>query len=184
MGNLLKTTKTEEQNFKFDKKNIFLMKEQKKDRNIYHTKILKDIYKVVNDKKHRCMVFFKKLLNESEIQKLYLYPIQEGDKFLGIFYGYRKPIRNILVHYELDGVKKAYTFSKTYYIEFRFKTGSVFCYLRGLFRLLKKEKMDTPYNKALVNKFLNLEKHVYKFYNKKYSDEGLIIKWILKNLKQ
>ncbi|WP_327786717.1 DUF226 domain-containing protein [Borreliella garinii] len=43
--------------------------------------------------------------------------------------------------------------------------------------------MDTPYNKALVNKFLNLEKYVYEFYNKKYSDEGLIIKWILKNLK-
>lgn len=184
MENLLKTTKTEEKKFDFHKASIFLMKEKKNDRNIYHTKILKEIHKVVSDKKHGCMVFFKKLFNESEIQKLCLYPMQKGDKFLGIFYGYKKPIRNVLVHYELNGVKKAYTFSKTYYIEFRFKTGSVFCYLRVLFRLLKKEKIDTSYNKALVNKFLNLEKHVYEFYNKKYSDEGLIIKWILKNLKQ
>ncbi|WP_210372341.1 DUF226 domain-containing protein, partial [Borreliella garinii] len=102
---------------------------------------------------------------------------------LGICYGYRKPIRNILVKYELDGVKKAYTFSKAYYIEFRFKTGSVFCYIKDIRRLLKKEKIDTQYNKALVERFLNLEKHVYEFYNKKYSSEGLIIKWILKNLK-
>ncbi|WP_210381133.1 DUF226 domain-containing protein [Borreliella valaisiana] len=183
MENLLKTTKTEKRKFDFHKTSIFIMKEKKNDRNIYHTKILKEIHKVVSDKKQRCIVLFKDLFNESKIQNLYLYPIQEGDKFLGIFYGYKKPIKNILVQYKLDGVKKAYTFSKAYYIEFRFKTGSVFCYIKDIRRLLKKEKIDTQYNKALVERFLNLEKHVYEFYNKKYSSEGLIIKWILKNLK-
>lgn len=54
---------------------------------------------------------------------------------------------------------------------------------KGYKASIKKEKIDTPYNKALVERFLNLEKHVYEFYNKKYSGEGLIIKWILKNLK-
>ncbi|WP_210360926.1 DUF226 domain-containing protein [Borreliella garinii] len=183
MESVLKTINTEEQKFGFHKKSIFLMKEQKNDKTMYHTKILKAVHKVGINKKNQCRVSFRKLLNTKEFNEFHLFPIKNGDKFLGICYGYRKPIRNILVKYELDGVKKAYTFSKTYYIEFRFKTGSVFCYIKDIRRLLKKEKIDTPYNKALVNKFLNLEKYVYEFYNKKYSDEGLIIKWILKNLK-
>ncbi|WP_407928733.1 DUF226 domain-containing protein [Borreliella americana] len=32
--------------------------------------------------------------------------------------------------------------------------------------------------------FTRLEKQVYEFYNKKYSEKGPPIKWILKNLKQ
>ncbi len=118
-----------------------------------------------------------------EIQEIRLYPIRKKDKFLGIFYGYRKPIKNVFVRYTVDGVKKVYSFSKTYYIEFRFKTGSVFCYLKGMRLLIKKEKIDTPYNKALFDKLIDLEKHVYEFYNKKYPEQGLILKWILKNLK-
>ncbi|WP_440201379.1 DUF226 domain-containing protein [Borreliella garinii] len=30
---------------------------------------------------------------------------------------------------------------------------------------------------------INLEKQVYDFYNKKYSEKGIIIKWIVKNLR-
>ncbi|WP_418457449.1 DUF226 domain-containing protein [Borreliella andersonii] len=179
----LNSAKINEQEIRFPKENIFLMKEKKSDKTMYHTKILKTIYRVIN-KKDRCIVIFRKLFNELETQVLYLYSIKNGDKFLGIFYGYRKPIKNVLVKYELNGVKKSYTFSKTYYMEFRFKTGSVFCYLKDIFRLLKKEKIDTPYNKSLVNKMIDLEKHVYEFYNKKYSGEGLIIKWVIKNLKE
>ncbi len=40
----------------------------------------------------------------------------------------------------------------------------------SIFLMKEKKMIDTPYNKALVNRFLNLEKHVYEFYNKKYSD--------------
>uniref|UniRef100_UPI001AEFE78D DUF226 domain-containing protein n=1 Tax=Borreliella garinii TaxID=29519 RepID=UPI001AEFE78D len=124
MENLLKTTKTEERKFDFHKTSIFIMKEKKNDRNIYHTKILKKIHKVVSDKKQRCIVLFKDLFNESKIQNLYLYPIQEGDKFLGIFYGYKKPIKAPIIRYEKNGFKKLYSFARAYYMEFRFKKGS------------------------------------------------------------
>ncbi|OJH14084.1 hypothetical protein ER70_10840 (plasmid) [Borreliella bissettiae] len=178
----LKAARIDEQEIKFPKESIFLLKE-KKDKNIYHTKVLTAFQRVVSNKQKRCIIFFEKLLDKSEIQKLYLYPIKDRDKFLGIYYGYRKPINNVLVKYEINGVEKSYSFSKIYYIEFRFKTGSVCCYLKNMRRLLRKEKIDTPYNKSLVNKMIDLEKHVYEFYNKKYSSEGLILKWILKNLK-
>ncbi|WP_210381973.1 DUF226 domain-containing protein, partial [Borreliella garinii] len=62
-------------------------------------------------------------------------------------------------------------------------TGSVFCYLKGIFRLLKKEKINTTYNKSFVDRLINLEKQVYYFYNKKYLEKGIIIKWIVKNLR-
>ncbi|WP_210369911.1 DUF226 domain-containing protein, partial [Borreliella garinii] len=78
---------------------------------MYHTKILKAVHKVGINKKNQCRVSFRKLLNTKEFNEFHLFPIKNGDKFLGICYGYRKPIRNILVNYELDGVKKAYTFS-------------------------------------------------------------------------
>ncbi|MGF7102222.1 DUF226 domain-containing protein [Borreliella kurtenbachii] len=166
------------------RKNPFLKKEKENNKTVYHMKVVTDIHKWgIDTKKNACRVSFRELYDQTEIQEIRLYSIKKGDKFLGIFYGYRKPIKNVFVRYTIDGVKKAYSFSKTYYIEFRFKTGSVFCYLKGMRRLIKKEKIDTPYNKALVDRLMDLEKHVYEFYNKKYSGEGLIIKWILKNLK-
>ncbi|QFI15030.1 DUF226 domain-containing protein (plasmid) [Borrelia sp. CA_690] len=166
------------------RKEIFIKKEKENNKTMYHTKIMKDLHKLgIDTKKNQCRISFQELYYQTAFQELRLYPVKEGDKFLGIFYGYRKPIKNFLVKYEVNGIKKAYTFSKTYYIEFRFRKGSVFCYLRGLFRLLKKEKINTQYNKSLVDRFINLEKHVYEFYNKKHLGEGFIIKWILKNLK-
>lgn len=166
------------------RKEIFIKKEKHNDKNIYHTKIMKNLHKVgIDSKKNRFRISFEELYHKSEFQELHLYPIKKGDDFLGIFYGYRKPIKNILVRYEVNGIKKAHTFSKTYYIEFRFKTGSVFCYLKGIFRLLKKEKINTTYNKSFVDRLINLEKQVYDFYNKKYLEKGIIIKWIVKNLR-
>ncbi len=52
MESVLKTINTEEQKFGFHKKSIFLMKEQKNDKTMYHTKILKAVHKVgINKKK-------------------------------------------------------------------------------------------------------------------------------------
>ncbi|WP_151060891.1 DUF226 domain-containing protein [Borreliella turdi] len=185
MESALRLIQKNEQIVNKKRKGIFLKKEQIKGRTIYHTKIMKDLHKLgIDAKKNQCRISFKELLYQEEFQELRLYPLREGDGFLGIFYGARKPIKNISVRYEIGGIKKSYTFSKTYYIEFRFIKGSVFCYLRGLFRLLKREKINTPYNKSLVDKFIALEKHVYGFYNKKYLEEAIIVKWVLKNLKK
>ncbi|AHH12022.1 Putative cytosolic protein, partial (plasmid) [Borrelia coriaceae ATCC 43381] len=98
--------------------------------------------------------------------------------FLGISYWYRKPIQNVITKYQENGVMKASTFSKVYYIEFRFKKGSVFCYIGEISYLLRKEKSNKKYYKSLVERILCLERQVYEFYNKKLPDGGIITKWI------
>lgn len=185
MENSLKVGQTYKEIIDIKRKKRFIKIEKNNNKTVYHTKIMMDIHKlgIVNVKKNQFRVSFRELYNQMEIQEIRLYPIRKKDKFLGIFYGHRKPVKNVFVRYTMDGVKKVYSFSKTYYIEFRFKAGSVFYYLKGMRRLIKKEKIDTPYNKALFDKLIDLEKHVYEFYNKKYPEQGLILKWILKNLK-
>ncbi|WLN24659.1 MULTISPECIES: DUF226 domain-containing protein [Borreliella] len=66
----------------------------------------------------------------------------------------------------MNGTTKSYGLSKAHYIEFRFKKGSVFCYFKGLFRLLKKGKTRIYYNIAYIDIFIKLEKHVCGFYAK------------------
>ncbi len=86
-----------------------------------------DIHKlgIVNVKKNQFRVSFRELYNQMEIQEIRLYPIRKKDKFLGIFYGHRKPVKNVFVRYTMDGVKKVYSFSKTYYIELSNKAREV-----------------------------------------------------------
>ncbi|WP_336509701.1 DUF226 domain-containing protein [Borreliella spielmanii] len=88
------------------------------------------------------------------------------------FYRYRKPIKKIIVKYKINDTVKSYTFSKVYYIEFKFKKGSVFCYLRSLARLIKKEKINKRYFQVF-NMLKKLEKEVYKFIVKNYQMEEL-----------
>ncbi|AEL19346.1 conserved hypothetical protein (plasmid) [Borreliella bissettiae DN127] len=54
-----------------------------------------DIYKFrVYEKKHEFRLSLRTLFNRERIvEETHLYPIKEGDKFIGIFYGYRKPIK-------------------------------------------------------------------------------------------
>ncbi|AOW96088.1 DUF226 domain-containing protein [Borrelia miyamotoi] len=166
-------------------KPIFVKVENKNDRMLYHTKIMNDllIFGVHKKQTNKFFIAFRELFNQEKIKALNLFSVIDNDKFLGIFYGYRKPIQNVVKKYEENGVIKMSTFSKVYYIEFRFKKGSVCCYIKGISRLLKKEKINTKYYNSLVEKLLSLENEVYKFYNKKRPDEGIITKWIKKNQK-
>ncbi|ACN52805.1 conserved hypothetical protein (plasmid) [Borreliella valaisiana VS116] len=166
-----------------DKKDLFVKIEMDEHRTIYHTKIMMDIYKFGFDsKKNIFRLSLRKLFNQLRVEEFRLHK-KEGDKFIGIFYGYRKPIKNVFVKYEINGTKKSYAFSKAYYIEFRFQKGSIFCYFKGLFRLLKKERVDNFYNKTLIRIFTELEEKVYEFYGKKYPKKGILLKWIKKNQK-
>lgn len=187
MESVLERLKKKESEIK-EKRNkfTFVKIEEINNRKIYHTKIMNDFYAFGIDEKRNDKFFisFRGLFNQEKIEWFSLFPIKEGDKFLGIFYGYRKPIQNIITRYEHDGVSKTYTFSKVYYIEFRFKNGSVFCYIKGIYRLIRKERLQTTYNNLLLSRMLNLEKEVYEFYNKKLPEGGIITKWIEKNLKQ
>ncbi|AHH04508.1 Putative cytosolic protein (plasmid) [Borrelia nietonii YOR] len=168
-----------------EEKPLFIKIEEVEGRKIYHTKIMMDLYtfKTKDNRKHKFFIAFRGLFNQNKIEYFHLFSIREGDKFLGIRYGYRKPIKNILTKYQENGITKSYIFSKAYYIEFKFKKGSVFCYLRRLAYLLRKDVTHKQYYKALINMLIELEKQVYEFYGKKLSEGGLITKWIEKNLK-
>ncbi|WP_024653103.1 DUF226 domain-containing protein [Borrelia persica] len=164
--------------------NIFIQIEKKNNRTLYHTKIIKDFYLfgIDKNKNDRFFLILKELFKEKKVI-FHLFSLKDDDKFLGIFYGYRKPIKNIMRRYEENGMLKTSTFSKIYYIEFRFKKGSVFCYIKGISSLVKKEKLSTMYCKILLTIIKKLEKEVYEFYNKKLPSGGLITRWIEKNQK-
>ncbi|UPA15710.1 DUF226 domain-containing protein [Borrelia turicatae] len=168
-----------------EEKSLFIKIEEIEGRKIYHTKIMKDLYKFGIDKnqKHKFFISFKGLFNEEKAEWFRLFSVKEGDKFLGISYGYRKPIKNTIRRYEENGVIKAVSFSKIYYLEFRFKKGSVFCYLRGFIYLLKKDRVHKQYYKTLIDMLTKLERQIYEFYGKKLPEGGLIEKWIQKKQK-
>ncbi|AHH11464.1 DUF226 domain-containing protein (plasmid) [Borrelia coriaceae] len=166
-------------------KSIFLHIENNNSRTLYHTKVMTDFYTFAINKnqQHKFFIAFRGLFDREKINEFHLFSLRDNDRFLGIFYGYRKPIKNVIRKYEENGIMKASKFSKIYYIEFRFKKGSVFCYLIGIAYLLRKEKANKKYYNSLVETFLRLEEQVYDFYNKKLPDGGLINKWIRKNQK-
>ncbi|AHH07905.1 Putative cytosolic protein (plasmid) [Borrelia crocidurae DOU] len=161
-------------------KTIFVKMENISNRILYHTKIMMDLYTFGINKRqtHKFFIAFRKLFNREKIEWFSLFSVKDDDKFLGIFYGSRKPIKNVVRKYEENGVKKASSFSRICYIEFRFKRGSVFCYLRGLSYLFRKDKVDTKYYKALTEKLSTLEVQVYKFYGQNLPTGGFISKWI------
>ncbi|QMU99859.1 DUF226 domain-containing protein (plasmid) [Borrelia sp. A-FGy1] len=166
-------------------KGIFIKKETEVNRTIYHTKIMHDFFAFgVDKRKHdKFFISFKGIFNQKKIETFNLFSIREDDKFLGIYYGYRKPVTNVVKIYEENGITKAYNFSRVYYIEFKFKKGSIFCYLKGISYLVRKEKIGTKYYQTLIKVFLRLEKELYEFYNKKLPEGGNIAKWLNKNLK-
>ncbi|WP_024653057.1 DUF226 domain-containing protein [Borrelia persica] len=170
---------------KKEDKTIFVKIEVRDQKKTYHTKIMKDLYifRASKNQKHRFFISFRELFNKEKISSFYLFALRDNDKFLGIFYGHRKPIKNIVTRYEENGIMKASTFSKVYYIEFRFKTGSVFCYITGISYLLRKEKSNTKYCMSLIALLSDLEEKVYEFYSKKLPKGGLITKWIAKKQK-
>ncbi|UPA17133.1 DUF226 domain-containing protein (plasmid) [Borrelia coriaceae] len=185
MKNLLERLKKKEWELKGKReKPIFVKIESKNNKTLYHTKIMNDLYisEVNKNQRNKFFISFRGLFNQEKIESFHLFALRDDDKFLGIFYGYRKPIKNVVTKYEENGIIKTSTFSKAYYIEFRFKKGSVFCYLLGISYLLRREKSHKKYYDSLVKTLLNLENQIYNFYDKKLPDGGIITKWIEKNL--
>ncbi|ABH02499.1 conserved hypothetical protein (plasmid) [Borreliella afzelii PKo] len=187
MKNVLEKLKNKKKEImaKSRKPEIFIKKEILNERTIYHTKMLMDLYKfeINKYKKNKFLILFRELFNQEKLECLNLFSTRDNDEFIGISYGYRKPIKNIIIKYKINDTVKSYTFSKVYYIEFKFKKGSVFCYLRSLARLIKKEKMNKKYFQVFINMLNRLEKEVYKFYCKELPNGGIINKWIEKILK-
>ncbi|UPA11567.1 DUF226 domain-containing protein (plasmid) [Borrelia parkeri] len=186
MESILERLKKKESEIKKkNNRNLFVKVEKINNRTIYHTKIMKDLFSfgINKNQKGKFFVSFRELFNQEKIAVFNLFSLRDDDKFLGISYWYRKPIQNIVTRYEENGIMKASTFSKVYYVEFRFKKGSVFCYIGEITYLLRKEKANKKYYESLVERMINLEKQVYEFYGKKLPNGGIINKWIEKNQK-
>ncbi|ABH02454.1 hypothetical protein BAPKO_5502 (plasmid) [Borreliella afzelii PKo] len=163
------------------KNNTFFKKEIVGDRTMYHTRLNNILrgFDVKSEKK--VFVFFTNLFTK-EKKYVTLFPTREGDEFLGMFYGYKK-IRNNPFYSDYTSVcnfskKKFKTYNKSYFIEFRFKKGSVFCYLHTIAYLLAERQFAC--NRKLYKQILNLEKAVFAFYSKDLIPGGVITKWIAK----
>ncbi|WP_210380086.1 DUF226 domain-containing protein, partial [Borreliella garinii] len=79
------------------------------------------------------------------------------------------------------GTKKTVRLKKIFYTEFRFKKGSVFCYLRSLYIFTKNANKNKVFYKSLLERTLKIEKEIHKFYGKKYESNKGILNWIKKN---
>nr|WP_330378876.1 DUF226 domain-containing protein [Borrelia nietonii] len=73
--------------------------------------------------------------------------------------------------------------TKISYIEFRFKKGSVFCYLRSLHTLLRVKNREKLFYNCLLDRTLKLEREVHQFYGKEYLKDKGILRWIEENQK-
>ncbi|WP_420025808.1 DUF226 domain-containing protein (plasmid) [Borreliella yangtzensis] len=161
------------------KKDTFNKIEKIDDKRVYYTKIFNHVidFKVTNKKQRFRLVFQE--YNNKDYYFFNLFSLEENDKFLGIKYGWDRLEKPFFLK-KVDN--KIYAIKKLYHIEFRFKKGSVKSYILSLRTLLrKKEKETTEYYQYTLNHLEKMESKVYKFYNKKLPDGGVLKKWILKN---
>lgn len=184
----LKSKKTEIE-LLTEKNNIFIKKEKINNKTLYHTRIFRDFFTFgLNQRKeNKFFITLRSLFDKNKKNSFHLFGIEESinDEFLGMFYGFKRLTRPIFFRYEdiITKTVKIIPMYKIHYIEFRFKKGSVFCYIKAIHALTKKEKFKKKYAQSLLERIINLEHKVYRFYNKNLSNGGIITKWITKNQK-
>ncbi|MGF7102027.1 DUF226 domain-containing protein [Borreliella kurtenbachii] len=162
------------------KKSTFSKIEEIDGKKVYYTKIFKHLidFRVTN-KEQRFRLVFQEFNNNKDYYFFNLFALEENDKFLGIKYGWDRLEKPFFIKKEDN---KIYAIKKLYHIEFKFKKGSIKSYILSLRTLLrKKEKEKTEYYRFTLNHLEKMEIKVYKFYNKKLPDGGILKKWILKN---
>ncbi|ACN53431.1 conserved hypothetical protein (plasmid) [Borreliella spielmanii A14S] len=163
------------------KKDTFSKVEEIDGKKVYYTKIFKHLigFRVTN-KEQRLRLVFQEFNNLNKDYYFFnLFALEENDKFLGIKYRWDRLKKPLFLKKENN---KIYAIKKLYYIEFRFKKGSIKSYILSLRTLLrKKEKEATEYYQFTLNHLEKMESKVYRFYNKKLPDGGILKKWILKN---
>ncbi|WP_234909369.1 DUF226 domain-containing protein [Borreliella turdi] len=141
----------------------FFKKEIIDGKTMYHTRLM-NIFILSRVKKDRLSIYFINSLNK-EKKWVHLFALRDRDSFLGMFYGFKKIRRNEFYSDYASVCKLSKeifrTFNKAYYIEFRFKTGSVFLYIQALAYLIQDENSQC---KKLYRKILNLKKGVQFFF--------------------
>lgn len=106
MERTLESIQKEKSEIKCYNKDRFIKIEKENDKTNYHTKIMMDVYKFgVHDKKNVFRLSLRNLFNQSKVEEIFLYPVKDKDKFIGIFYGYKKPIKAPIIRYEKMDLK-------------------------------------------------------------------------------
>ncbi|WP_210362660.1 DUF226 domain-containing protein [Borreliella valaisiana] len=191
MNQILESLKSKKMEIELLKKknDIFIKTEKINKKTLYHTKIFSDFFTFgINQRKeNKFFITLRSLFDKNKRSSFHLFGIEESinDEFLGMFYGFKRLKRPLFFKYEdiITKAVKTMPMYKIHYIEFRFKKGSVFCYIKAIHALTKKEKCKKKYAQSLLERIINLEHKVYRFYNKNLSNGGIITKWVTKNQK-
>ncbi|WP_424632667.1 DUF226 domain-containing protein [Borreliella lusitaniae] len=160
-------------------KTAFSRIEEIDNKKIYYTKIFKYLIKFrITNKDNKLSLTFQNLNNNKSYYLFNLFSLKGNNKFLGIKYGWDKLEKPLFLKKD----NKSYVIKKLYYLEFKFSKGSIKCYIQSLRTLLRKrDKESTKYYRFNLEHIKKMENTVYKFYNKKLKDKGIIYKWIEKN---
>ncbi|WKC58605.1 DUF226 domain-containing protein [Borrelia sp. P9F1] len=174
-----KKTEIEGRNNKF-----FKRIEEKDGKTMYHTKI----YSMISDfeakpNKGKFWICFRNIFNPNQYESLHLFKLRDGDKFNGIYYGFTRFPKPFVINYEENKKRKTVRIIKGFYIEFRFKKGSVFCYLRSLYTFLKAKNKEKVFYDSLLSRTLKLEREVNQFYGREHNKDKGILQWIERNQK-
>ncbi len=176
MSRLLEKLKQKKASIKISdisiKKDAFSKIEKIDGQKAYYTKIFKHLidFRVTNKEQRFRLVFQE--FNNKDYYFFNLFALEKNDKFLGIKYGWDRLEKPLFLKKEDN---KIYAIKKLYHIEFRFKKGSIKSYILSLRTLLrKKEKETTEYYQFTLNHLEKMESKVYKFYNKKLPDGGIL----------
>lgn len=148
-----------------EKKEIFSKKEVSNGRIRYFTKVLSDIFyfKEYSDKLY---MKFRGLFKLSSIYTMSIFNLKQGDAFEGIYFGFNNIKNNPIKKEYFDGhIKKTLRIQKTYYIEIRFLTGSIFLYLQALALLLNPNKRNNNYCIKFKERLNNFIQILYKRFN-------------------
>ncbi|WP_247032812.1 DUF226 domain-containing protein [Borrelia venezuelensis] len=165
-----------------ERKKFFKKIEEKNYKKMYHTKIFSMINNFeARPNKGKFWLCFRNVFDPNKYESLHLFHMRQGDKFIGIYYGFTKLPKPFIINYKENEVKKTSRIIKIYYIEFRFKKGSVFCYLRSLHTLLKSKNKERMFYNSLLDRTLRLEREVHQFYGKEYLEDRGILRWIKEN---
>ncbi|WP_215536644.1 DUF226 domain-containing protein [Borreliella bavariensis] len=177
--NIEKPKNSENISKKSKERTAFYKIEKINNKKIYYTKIFKHLVKFrITNKNNKLNLIFQKIDNKKEYYSVNLFSLKEKHEFLGIKYGWDKSEKPFLLRKE----NNSYVINKFYYLEFSFNVGAIKCYVESLRTLLrKKDKGNTKYYSFNLEHIKKMENTVYKFYNKKLKDKGVIQKWIEKN---
>ncbi|ACL34902.1 DUF226 domain-containing protein [Borreliella garinii] len=166
------------------KEQVFFKKEIVGNKTLYHTKLMNVLLDFkVNRHAGKLLILVGSSIGKYRKWFNLFSSLKDGDEFLGIFYGFRSNAKSDVIFRDYPSIcnfsKEIFaTFFKLYYIEFRFRMGSVFCYIHSIAYLLQDKSNYNEFCNQFYSKLKDLEYAVYKFYDREMENfEGPFAMW-------